>query len=107
MSSLLRCGRDTSDLDAWTRGTLSRRLRRLYHEFDPPVFLPAVLAMFFANRKLRAITDRRKPIRVGAQRDQVVFYALRSLRAKRQVVLAGSAFVAVSLDLDLRRGIGF
>ena len=62
--------------------------------------------MFFANRKLRAVTDRRKPIRVSAQRDQVVFYALRALRAKRQVVLAGSPFVAVSLDLDLRCRIG-
>ena len=58
--------------------------------------------MVFANRKLRAVTDRRKPIRIGAQRDQLGFYTLRALRAKSHVVLAGSPFVAVSLDLDLR-----
>ena len=89
------------------RRRLSGRLRRLYHEFDAAVFLPAVFAVFFANRKLRAVADRREPTGVSAQRDQIVFYALRALGTERQVVLACSPLIAVSLDLDLRRRIGF
>src|SRR6267142_865813 len=89
------------------RADLSCRLSKLYHESSAAVFLPAVLAVFLANRKLRAVADRREPAGITAQRDQIVFYALRTLGTERQIVFTSSPLIAVSLDLDLRRRIGF
>jgi len=63
-----------------------------------PVLCPAILTGLAADRTLLAIRDRIYPRRGDAETDQILFDGIRPARAKRDIVFARTAFIAMTLD---------
>src|SRR5688572_19875762 len=81
-------------------------LTGLDQEVCPPILLPAALVLLAANRALLAIRDDRDAVGLDALRHEVVHGGLGAALAQREVVLVGTALVAVSLDEDQVVGVG-
>src|SRR5579863_2439123 len=74
------------------------RSLRLIDEVGPPVLLPTGFRAFRAERLFLAVADRTDAVGWYSHRHQRLFGGVCAIVAQRQVVLGGTAFVAVPFD---------
>src|SRR5712691_10872009 len=105
---------DAAQVFRWHRCLHSpRRLADCARDADIPrrrnqivaaIFLPSFLTVAGDARTLLAVADRRDARCVQPEVHEIVLCSLGASLAKRQVVLAGAALVAVPLDADVLIG---
>src|SRR6202020_1967700 len=76
----------------------------LVNEMSTAVLLPASFVAFAAERFFLAVADRLDAAGCDSGGGQRVLHGCRTLVAQGQVIFGRSAFVAVSLDRDIDRG---
>jgi len=71
-----------------------------------PILRPAGFRLLFAHGDFFAVANRRHAVRGYAESNEIIHRRLGAFGAERHVIIRRAPFVAMSFDLQSRRGVG-